>query len=207
MTPSCDFGIRAGVKIFLLFLLIPLAAFAQADDPLAVTLPSGKVVHFQTGEQRDKFLAAQSRMQPTATGAPVNHQPFGQTALDGGGGGLSTGHVEGPTADAGTSASGASAAGNATVAGAILSVDEASGVVIINAHGGNGTIGGESVAGIVALKVSALTAKLNDGDLVRVSATEAGSYNYTSVIGAAKKVRVFQFVNGRFTTPTGKKIK
>ncbi len=61
--------------VLLLCLLFPAAAFAQADDPLAVTLPTGKVVHFQTTEQKAKYLAARDRSativvaQPSATPA------------------------------------------------------------------------------------------------------------------------------------------
>ena len=40
----------------LVTLCLPLIAHAQADDPLAVTLPSGKVLHFQTEEQKMKAL-------------------------------------------------------------------------------------------------------------------------------------------------------
>ena len=39
------------------FLLIPCAAFAQAPDPLAITLPTGKTLHFLTVEKRDEYLA------------------------------------------------------------------------------------------------------------------------------------------------------
>ena len=49
-------------------LCLPLLAHAQADDPLAVTLPSGKVLHFQTEEQKAKYLAAKERL---ASGSPA----------------------------------------------------------------------------------------------------------------------------------------
>ncbi len=63
------------MKPFLIFFAVALFAIpvpAQEDDPLAVTLPSGKVVHFETEEQKAKFLAARARM---AAPAPVAASP------------------------------------------------------------------------------------------------------------------------------------
>ena len=45
------------MKIFLLALLLPVSAFAQAPD-LTVTLPTGKVITFQTADQKSKYQAA-----------------------------------------------------------------------------------------------------------------------------------------------------
>ena len=68
-------------------LCLPLLAQAQSDDPLAVTLPSGKVLHFQTEEQKTKYLAAKERL---ATGSPApapaavrpTPAPMGSAAMD-----------------------------------------------------------------------------------------------------------------------------
>ena len=61
------------MKFFFAFVFLVLSASvrAQEADPLAVTLPSGKVVHFQTADQKAAFLAARSRPQP-ATQAATN---------------------------------------------------------------------------------------------------------------------------------------
>jgi hypothetical protein len=72
-------------------------AAAQAPDPLTVTLPSGKVVHFESAEQKAKFEAARttaaSKAQPTA--APTSKpSDLGHSALDekprASGGGINT---------------------------------------------------------------------------------------------------------------------
>ena len=44
--------------------------FAQESDPLSVTLPSGRVVHFETEDQKAKFVAARERV-AAATPAPA----------------------------------------------------------------------------------------------------------------------------------------
>ncbi len=63
----------------------------QAQDPvsdLTVTLPTGKVVHFQTLEQKEKFEAAQAaraqQIRTQAAAAQPTAEPFtlGHTALD-----------------------------------------------------------------------------------------------------------------------------
>ena len=69
----------------LLLCLLPCTALAQ-DDPLSVTLPSGKIVHFQTAEQRDAFVSARDRAKqlvtPTPSPTPNSRSRLGGTALD-----------------------------------------------------------------------------------------------------------------------------
>ena len=77
---------------FLLILVGTLCALplhAQEDDSLAVTLPSGRVVHFETEEQKAKFVAARARVAAatpiaaTSTGAPAMvSNGMGHTAAD-----------------------------------------------------------------------------------------------------------------------------
>ena len=75
------------------FVFLAVAGWAAAQDvvsDLTVTLPSGKVVHFQTEEQKEKFEAARAaqaaRVQQAQAKAAEEHppQPFelGHTALD-----------------------------------------------------------------------------------------------------------------------------
>ena len=67
-----------------------LPAAAQTEDPLAYTLPSGKVVHFQSAEQKDAFVASRERMHhaaaqaasPTPVPAASPSAGLGHTALD-----------------------------------------------------------------------------------------------------------------------------
>ena len=72
--------------LFVLSLLVCLsAACAQDADPLAVTLPNGKIVHFPNAEQKAKFEAAQQRKlqmaAATPTPPPIHHAQLG-SALD-----------------------------------------------------------------------------------------------------------------------------
>lgn len=62
---------------------------AQDTDPLSVTLPSGRVVHFQTEEQKARFQTAQARVHTAAVtaqseSAQKSEKPFtfGHTAAD-----------------------------------------------------------------------------------------------------------------------------
>ncbi len=66
--------------------LFALPALAQEDDSLTATLPSGKVVHFETEEQKAKFLAARERMAmtppaPAVASATPGASPKGATHL------------------------------------------------------------------------------------------------------------------------------
>lgn len=79
------------MKKFLPFPLLVLCAagvIAQdaASDPLAYTLPNGKVLHFETPEQKAKFLAARERLTPPQAARPAPTAPavfpMGNTALD-----------------------------------------------------------------------------------------------------------------------------
>ena len=82
------------MKKFLLILagaFCALHGYAQEDDPLAVTLPNGKVVRFETEEQKAKFVAARARAAaatPTpavvaSSGAPAMvSNGMGHTAAD-----------------------------------------------------------------------------------------------------------------------------
>ena len=55
-------------------LLWAIHGFAQESDPLSATLPSGRVVHFETEDQKAKFVAARERVAaatPIPAAAPV----------------------------------------------------------------------------------------------------------------------------------------
>ena len=78
---------------FALLALVASAAYAQQpSDPLAVALPTGKVVHFPTAEQKAKYLAALAARQPALPASapavlapvPAGTKPagLGHTALD-----------------------------------------------------------------------------------------------------------------------------
>ena len=59
--------------LWLMLVAWPLTCL-HADDPLALTLPSGKTLHFATAEQKAKFEAARARAaqpQPIATPTPT----------------------------------------------------------------------------------------------------------------------------------------
>lgn len=76
--------------LILAVLVSPAVLHAQTEDPLAVTLPSGKMVHFQSEDQKSAFLAAKARTAagsgaaPTAASAQPQPTPanLGTTALD-----------------------------------------------------------------------------------------------------------------------------
>ena len=75
--------------LFIVLCAVSLAARAQDADPLAVTLPNGKIVHFQSPEQKEKFEAAQRRKEQmsavaaaTATPAPTATRATLGSALD-----------------------------------------------------------------------------------------------------------------------------
>ncbi len=63
--------------ISLAAVLFALPSLAQDADSLAVTLPSGRVVHFETEEQKAKFLAGRERaaMTPPAPAATPGASP------------------------------------------------------------------------------------------------------------------------------------
>ena len=69
-------------------LAFPAVLHAQTEDPLAVTLPSGKTVHFQSEDQKSAFLAARARAAaggnaPAASVTPPSTPAsLGTTALD-----------------------------------------------------------------------------------------------------------------------------
>ena len=76
-------------------ILLPLAATAQVTESLEVTLPTGKIVHFQTAEQKQKYEAAraaaaargqQATKSDQAAASDSNKLPplssLGHTALD-----------------------------------------------------------------------------------------------------------------------------
>lgn len=74
-------------------MLLAAAGFVSAQDAvsdLTVTLPSGKTVHFQTEEQKEKFEAARAiqaaKLQQAQAKAAEEHPPkpfeLGHTALD-----------------------------------------------------------------------------------------------------------------------------
>ena len=69
-------------------LALPAVLHAQTADPLAVTLPSGKTVHFQSEDQKSAFLAARERAAGGTAPAAASAQPqptptsLGTTALD-----------------------------------------------------------------------------------------------------------------------------
>lgn len=44
---------------------------AQGDDPLSLTLPNGRVLHFETPEQKEKFESARAARLSAATPAPT----------------------------------------------------------------------------------------------------------------------------------------
>ena len=75
--------------LILAVLAFPAVLHAQAEDPLAVTLPSGRTVHFQSEDQKSAFLAAKARAAaggaaPAAASAQPQPTPakLGTTALD-----------------------------------------------------------------------------------------------------------------------------
>ena len=77
--------LRPGFLLLLLSVGLALHAPAQDADPLAVTLPNGKVVHFQSAEQKAKFEAASQRKvlaapaPSTPTPTPVHHAQLGSS--------------------------------------------------------------------------------------------------------------------------------
>ena len=79
------------MRCALIFALLALPGVldAQTEDPLALTLPSGKTVHFQSEDQKSAFLAARERAAaggaaPAAASAQPQSTPssLGTTALD-----------------------------------------------------------------------------------------------------------------------------
>ena len=80
---------RAAFAFVLCLFSRVVALHGQDADPLAVTLPSGRVVHFQTEEQKARFQAAQARVHTAAVTAQTeaeqkSEKPFtlGKTAAE-----------------------------------------------------------------------------------------------------------------------------
>lgn len=95
---------------------------------------------------------------------------------------LNTGHVE-------TASSDGAGSGKVSIAGRIISVDTDAGIVLLSSHS-RASIGAQNADGIVAI-TGLKVATLNDGDQIQVRGVESGSYEYTSVLGASMKVRMY----------------
>ena len=65
---------RKTLVLFIASCLV-LTAAAQNTDPLSYTLPNGRVVHFETADQKAKFLAAQNRAVTPAAAPVANTNP------------------------------------------------------------------------------------------------------------------------------------
>ena len=166
---------------------IRAATFAAQDDAAQIDLASVR-------NQQESQVSLERTRNYESSARDVagidRSQPMGNVTV------LNIGRLE--------TSPGVGATGRVTINARVISIDESSGNAIVQAFD-NGSFGAESVRGIVA--VHGLPGAVTDDDCVDIKATETGTFSYESALGAAKKVRLFQYAGGSVQRPSGKRVR